>query len=365
LEAKLLYETDRCLHCGSCLSVCPLVNAGVPGNPKKVGVYAARDMRKADYFTTTPFNCTFCLACVNACPVNLPTPEVVKRLRGRVKRPDSIEQLVENVKSSGNIFGMRNDERWIWSIELDFPLEEKIDTKAEVGYFVGCNSAFAPSLSGIPVANITLLERAKINYTLISGEKCCGIPLAMAGEESVLAEIAKSNVEEYKKRGVKVLVTSCPACLRAWREVYPRIVKVPFKVQHATQFIFSLIKRGKIKLARIDRKVTYQDPCELARGCGIIIEPRLLIKETGALLLEFKEKGLEAECCGGGGLLRATNPQTATRLALSKLQEAKLLGSEAIITACPACKQNLLKAGGDIPILDIGELLLTALPSNS
>ena len=364
MEAKLLQETDRCLHCGSCLSVCPLVNAGVLGSPKKIGVYAAKDARKVNHIITTPFNCTFCLACVNVCPVNLPTPEVVKRLRGRIKHSKSIEQLVENVRSSGNIFGMGNDERGIWSIELDFPLEERIDAKAEVGYFVGCNSAFAPSLSGIPVANVTLLERAKVNYMLISDEKCCGMPLVMAGEEGVLAEIAKSNVEEYRKRGVKVLVTSCPACLRAWKELYPKVVKVPFKVQHTSQFLLDLITKNKIKLSKIDRKVAYQDPCELARGCGIVKEPRLLIKETGALLLEFKEKGLEAECCGGGGLLRATNPQTSTKLAFSKLKEAKLLGAEAIITACPACKQNLLKAGGNIAILDVGELLLAALPSN-
>ncbi|MBS7287166.1 MAG: (Fe-S)-binding protein, partial [Candidatus Freyarchaeota archaeon] len=309
--------------------------------------------------------CTLCLACVNVCPVNLPTPEVVKYLRERVKRPESIEQLVENVKLSGNIFGMGNDERYIWGIELDFPLNEKVDVKAEVGYFVGCNSAFAPSLSGIPVANVTLLERAKVNYTLISNEKCCGIPLIMAGEERSLAEIAKSNVKEYRKRGIKILVTSCPACLRAWREIYPKFVRMPFKVQHTTQFLLELIREGKIRLVKMNKRVVYQDPCELARGCNIVKEPRLLIKETGASLLEFRGRGLDAECCGGGGLLRAADPRASTQLALSKLQEARLLGAEMIVTACPACKQNLLKAGGSIPIMDAGELLLTALPSNS
>ncbi|MEM1885682.1 MAG: heterodisulfide reductase-related iron-sulfur binding cluster, partial [Candidatus Jordarchaeales archaeon] len=115
----------------------------------------------------------------------------------------------------------------------------------------------------------------------------------------------------------------------------------------------------------MSRKVIYQDPCELARGCNITDEPRLILNKLGLKLLEFQDKGLDAKCCGGGGLLRATNPDVSVKLAFSKIEEAKLLGAEIIVTACPACKQNLLKAGEKISVLDISELLLTALPSET
>ncbi len=362
---SLLEDTDKCLNCGACFSVCPIVNAGIPNNPRKVGVYALKDLRKIEHYVTSPFNCTLCLACVHACPINLPTPEVVKYLRSRVKRPSVLEQLVDNISSSGNIFGMEKNERWMWSMELEFPLEERIDVKAKVGYFIGCNSAFSPSLSGIPVAHVTLFERAGVNYTIISNERCCGLPAMMAGEEKVLKEVAKVNINEYKKRGIKKLVTSCPACLRAWREVYPKITNVPFEVQHTTQFLLSLILEEKIKLLKREGKAVYQDPCELARGSGIMEEPRRLLRATGVTLLEFPENRLEATCCGGGGLLRAANPQVAIQLATLRLQEAKRIGGNILITACPACKQNLMRAGCEIPVLDVSELLLEALPPST
>ncbi|MHA1608119.1 MAG: (Fe-S)-binding protein [Candidatus Freyarchaeota archaeon] len=357
MTLKLLLETDKCIHCGSCTSVCPLLNAGLKGDPQKNGPDALKDTERVKYLTNLPFNCTLCLACQEVCPVNVPIPRVVEHLRSKVKAPESVEQMIENIKRSENIFGLKSEERWMWTFELDVTLEERIDVKADIGYFTGCNSAFSPLLSKILTSHISLLERANVNYTLLSEEACCGFPLVIAGRRELVAPLAEKNIENFKKKGVKKVITSCPACLRSWREIYPKIKEVPFEVQHTTQFLWQLVKEGKLKVAKTKEAFVYQDPCELARGCHIVEEPRKLIKETGAKLLEFQDKKLEATCCGGGGLLRATNVQAASRIALLKLQEAKRLGAKAIITACPACMQNFVKAGGRVQVLDVSEIL--------
>ena len=167
------------------------------------------------------------------------------------------------------------------------------------------------------------------------------------------------------------------------------------EVFHITQYMEKLIGTGKLKPTKtVPMKVTYHDPCHLGRLSepwihwygkefkppgtllwlhdppkkyrrgtnGVYETPRNILKSISGLdfveMYRIKEYGW---CCGaGGGVIDAYN-DFAIWTGAERLREAKAIGAEAIVSACPWCKRNLLdaaeQAGYKMKVLDIIELL--------
>ena len=81
-----------------------------------------------------------------------------------------------------------------------------------------------------------------------------------------------------------------------------------------------------------------------------------LIRAIGAEPVIYANRN---ECCGGYVTMEA--PEFAAKKSLSVIENAKAMGAEMIITACPLCKYNLIKSGSDIPVVYFTELLAEAL----
>jgi len=81
------------------------------------------------------------------------------------------------------------------------------------------------------------------------------------------------------------------------------------KMVHIYEFVADLIHHNKIKLdkSRNDHwKVTYHDPCNMARGFGLLEESRYVLKACCNYFYDMPEHTIrdKSYCCGsGGGLL--------------------------------------------------------------
>jgi Fe-S oxidoreductase len=126
------------------------------------------------------------------------------------------------------------------------------------------------------------------------GGVCCGRPLELAGEISAARNIIDFNKDLFRKYNISTLVTSCPICLKVFREDYSL---KEIEVLHHTEYILRLIKKGMIAITDSGEKMAYHDPCELGRGCGIYSEPRDIISRAGRLV-ECKSHGRDTLCCG-------------------------------------------------------------------
>ncbi len=77
--------------------------------------------------------------------------------------------------------------------------------------------------------------------------------------------------------------------------------------------------------------------------------------------MEFAEHGIDVRCCGGGGLLQASNNEARLTIVKKRLEEAKSLGAEVITSACPSCKLTFVDGVRahevDIEVLDLVELV--------
>ena len=65
------------------------------------------------------------------------------------------------------------------------------------------------------------------------------------------------------------------------------------------------------------------------------------------------------ECCGG--YLALEDPESTKKKSAAVSENAVACGAEALVTACPLCKYNLIKNGSPVPVIYFTELLAEAL----
>ena len=184
------------------------------------------------------------------------------------------------------------------------------------------------------------------------GGVCCGRPLKLAGETDSARKMMKYNADLFRKHGITTLVTSCPICLKVFREDYdlPGI-----EILHHSEYILRLIRAGRLSLEHGAMRFTYHDPCELGRGSGIYDEPRRVIEAVGTLL-EPAHTREDALCCGSSVGNTVISDGDQVRIATSVADELTATGADAIVTACPLCKKALVR-GTTTEVCDLAEIV--------
>ena len=384
---RQLMELDTCAHCALCTEHCPVyAETEEPGHAPGVRSSKAAKLRDKQHglrarilgprpvteeevkdLSDSAFNCTFCGRCMEVCPFGIQTHELWSRVRGVVHdlggTPGNVEMLEEMLEESQNPYGLDPDSRLDWA---DFTDLEEIPEKdeAEVAYFVGCTTAFKGANHEVAYATASILNSIGEDWTLLGEDEwCCGSPLLLAGDEHGAVEYAKHNLEVLESRGVKRLITGCSGCFRVFKWEYPKLLgrDLGFEVLHTVEYLLEKLESGELKPERTDERVIYHDPCELSRLGGLIEEPRKVLAHLTSDLVEFAEHGMDVRCCGGGGLLQASNNQARLAIVKRRLDEAVSLGAEIITSACPACKLAFVDGsrehGIDIEVLDLVELV--------
>ena len=371
-------ELYTCAHCGYCQDICPIYDE-IPwesASPRGKIYWIQKilttgflrpDVEVDGNFVNRLFQCTLCGRCHEVCQTMIDTIKLWNIARAEIYlsglRPNNLTAIADNLEETKNPYGLDADMRLDWA---DFTGLEEIPVKdeAEVAYFVGCTTAFKGVNQNIAYATSRLLNHLEEDWTLLGEEEwCCGSPLLMAGDEEKAREFAEHNIEEVERRGVEMLLTGCPSCYRMWKFEIPELLgrELNFTVKHSVQHLLQRLDKGKIIPSASDDKLTYHDPCELSRLGGIIDEPRGVLRVFSSNFVEMPEHGMDVRCCGGGGLLQATDNELRLSIAKHRLEQAKSVGAEILTSACPACKITFLDAlretGGELEVLDVTEYI--------
>jgi len=158
------------------------------------------------------------------------------------------------------------------------------------------------------------------------------------------------------------VLTSCPECLYALKKVYPSLgFPINAGIYHVSEYIGSLVKDGNLALKRsFDRTITYHDPCYLGRHAKVFDAPRQVIKNIrGIDFVEMRWIKDKAYCCGGNEGFAIIHPELSATIGGKVIEEAEKAGGEALVTACPLCKELLTKHATDknIELYDLAELV--------
>ena len=323
-----MFELNACSRCGVCIQGCPLDKE--LGNHKVQSVYLVRSIRNQERpgkIKMIADDCLMCDRCSVDCPVGIDLNAIrrIVRNKGTLDTKGNYSYVHEN-KYSFNAIG-------------------------RIAYFGGCMSHLTP---GITESMEKIFEAAGQKYWYMDKQRsvCCGRPLQQQGFLNQAAELREKNTDMIEKSGAVMLVTSCPICYRSFKTEY----NLSIPVLHHTEYIDMLLKQNKIKVRKDDKKVSYHDPCELGRGCGIYEEPRNVLKRVTNLQKTKYQKD-KSVCCGFnlGNTVLSVEQQTKIRNASLKNLTSKPV--DTVVTACPMCKKAFIRATNEYPVRDIAEVV--------
>lgn len=372
----LAAEATTCAYCGYCRSVCPTYEGvGWESCSPRGRIHLTRMLLEGEKLSADHmlrlYQCTLCGHCSQVCStrIDLRLFWLAARETACARRlaPQGLASARDNVAGASNVYGYPNVERAGWAEYMDdAPPDLFQRDHAEVVYFVGCSSSFAPRAQRIAESFVRAMTSAGVDFSILGeGEVCCGFPLLAAGMRQQAHSLIQRNLASFGSIGATTVVFTCPACRMMWLEEYA--AHLPHvRMLHSTEFLAELAANGRLPLRKLDRKVTYHDPCDLARNAGVYDPPRQLLAAIPCLQLveahDRRERGL---CCGGGGDLEMVDPDLVGHISARTIQKLSATGAQSIVTACPQCVRTLTRgaeeAAPGVEVLDIVELVAAAL----
>ncbi|MBI4296034.1 MAG: (Fe-S)-binding protein [Chloroflexi bacterium] len=412
------YDMSRCIKCKGCYWVDHIYMPGIKFSTKcpsathylfdaygaygklriGLGLMEGR-LDYSDELLKILYACPLCGACDVGCKRNLDleielTLEAlrVKAVKDGHGPPPAHRRIADNITRSHNRFGVQHTGRHQW-----LPSDITPAAKAELLYFVGCSATYMHTEIARSTAQV--LSSSGTEFMLMSDEWCCGNVPFSVGMIDQAKELAKHNIEAIKQAGATTVLTSCAECYRTLKVDYPKMLNIStadlgFKVVHLVELVDELVKTGNLKLSnRLDLRLAYHDSCSLSRlsepwlewqgerglwgvvdppverrrgSNGVYQPPRDILNAIpGVELLETPRKRENNWCCGAGRGTKEVFPEFARWAAEKKFEEVKEVSAEAIVSACPWCKENFVISarltGNEIKIFDISELIAAAI----
>jgi heterodisulfide reductase subunit B2 len=248
-------------------------------------------------------------------------------------------------------------------------------------YYPGCSLESTAREYDLSVRAVA--ARLGLELLELPGWTCCGASAGHSTDWSLGIALSSRNLALAEKRGLDMVV-ACPACYVRFREAraavreagpdvsadaaadYPYTGRL--QVRHLLDVLQDVVGMDRIS-AQISRPlgglraVCYYG-CYLVRPPGLVAfddpeNPQLLDRLTALIGADVADWSGKVDCCGGS--LSLTKREVTAKLVGGIVQNARDVGAELIVTACPLCQVNLetRQPGGQkkMPVVYFTELL--------
>jgi len=377
---SLMLSMDVCTKCGACVEACQTYLG--TGDPYNAPVARADLMRKVykRYFTRTGrlfgkfaggeditqetidlwykyfYQCNECRRCATLCPFGIDTCEVTMIGRQILTKlgmvPDFIVSVAKGMHHVGNNI---NIPAAAYADTCRF-LEEEM--KQETGKDIpipidqeGAEVLLNPSSSEFFVTFDSIKGAAKMFYAAgtswtLSSKILEAANFGLFFDYGVMKEHNNRLFNEAARLKVKrVVAGECGHGWRTWKMFSSQLSKpLNYPVVHLQDEILDYLRDGRIKVDKSQNPlpVTIQDPCNMARACGYIEQPRQILRAVCEDFRDCWPRGDRNFCCGGAsGLLM--DEFMYHRMMFSKPKAAQVYNTGALILAAPCaiCKAQL------------------------
>jgi Fe-S oxidoreductase len=323
-----------------------------------------------DELAEAVYRCTACRRCKDACPMGIDHGLLTHLARWLLSEIDVIPKaLVVSVREQ--LQGVGNTSAIPAPAMMDTCefLEEEFEDNfgVQVPFPVEVQDAeyiFFPAVSDYLLEPDTLMGNAAVLHLAgtkwtIGRQNFDGINYGLFYSDRMFERIVQNVAAEAKRLGAeKILVGECGHATRsAWfvptfcGPDAPEVVPI-LKYTHAQ------LMAGKIplKAEKFSKRVTYHDPCNIARSGKIVDEPREILQTICADFVEMTPKGKENYCCGGGGGTVSIDEIRGFRTGLMgkrKADQIAATGAEIVVAPCANCKKQLKEVCEDHGLDDV------------
>ncbi len=238
-------------------------------------------------------------------------------------------------------------------------------------FWVGCAGAFDDRYKKVTKAFASILNHLGTSYAVLGTEESCtGDPARRAGNEMLFQMQALQLIELFASYGIKKIITICPHCYNVFKNEYSDLGG-NYQVISYIHFLDQAISEGRLKpdlTKYANVRITYHDPCYLARANDICEPPRNILRMLSGHLIEMERNRHFALCCGaGGGQMFKEAEKGDKEIFIERTEEALKTEPEIIATACPFCMVMLTDGikyknrEENVKNYDIAELIAFAL----
>jgi glycolate oxidase iron-sulfur subunit len=382
-----------CVHCGMCLASCPTyrITGQEMSSPRgrlwMMNAVAEGRMELLDpVFDEQMYQCLNCRACEAVCPSGVQYGPLVEasraqleqhrrrpiwqragrklalgwlfgeagRMRGfvgtvRLYQRSGLSWLARKTKIV-NLLGMQDLEAMLPPVSKKFlvPGEESwspANPVRSVQLFNGCIMGTVFADTNRATARVLAHNGASVGVP--ATQQCCGALQVHSGQMEEARTLARRNIEAFEASGADAIIVNAAGCGAALKE-YGHLLKdepafadrakaFSARVRDITEYLATIELTKPTK--RVERVVTYQEPCHLAHAQRITVPPRTLLGQIDGLeLVEMRESSL---CCGSAGVYNLIRRQMADDLGDRKAKNAMDTGAVDVITANPGCAMQL------------------------
>jgi Fe-S oxidoreductase len=326
------------------------------------------------------YRCTACRRCKLSCPMAIDHGLVTHLGRWLLSEVGVVPKALvvavrEQLEGVGNTSAIPAE---AMKDTCEFLEEEFRDNyNADVKFPIdveGAEYVFFPAVSDYLLEPDTLMGNAAVMHVTggswtIGTQNFDGINYGLFYSDRLMEKIVKNVVTEVDRlEGKKVLVGECGHATRcAWSIPTFHDGGGP-PVVNFLQYTHDQLKKGNIPLngQLIEERVTYHDPCNLARAGKITEEPREILKTICRDYVEMTPNRTENYCCGGGGGLVSIDEIRDFRTGLMgkrKADQIRATGAKLVVAPCANCKKQLKEVCEDndledVSIIGLHDLLL-------
>jgi Fe-S oxidoreductase len=369
-ENSILESINKCAECKECLNACQTYQETKdelfsPFGRLKIAkkVFENREIKENE--RRSLYTCTMCSLCDETCPQEIETSHIVHeskfKLYGTEKGQYKIhDTIIEGILEKDNSVNGDSNERLDWLPEKYRNKEEFNDKDSDTLLFLGCMSSF--KVKGSASSAYELLKAANFDFKILKNEPCCGEYIYSAGNLKEAKRYFKKVNRILDENNIKKIIVTCAGCLYAFNNVYPKYLEdFNIDVKHITQVISDLEKEGKISFKQVQKSLIYHDACRMGRKLNdmeIYSEPRKLLTQSGAKILEFPKNEDATPCCGAGSGVRGIDKDLCINMGETLLNGME---TDLLISSCPLCVFNFryvdYKRGTNKKILYITDYL--------
>ncbi len=374
IDAKIAAYFSSCVHCGLCAEACLFYTE--TGDPRYTPIYKVEPMRRlwqrehtfwgklgrtlgfgrdlteedfADWQEMTYDSCTLCGRCSMVCPVGNDIAYMIRRQREAFAAsgysPEGLQGATTRALEIGSPMGLtlKTLRAQIAHVEEATGLKIPIDIQG-ADYMALLSSMEVINFPEYIESLVRIFDAADVSWTLSSKAFEATNSGIQIGDSKIAAVLVSRVVEAAESLGVKAVIS--PECGHAYTAIRwdgPNLIGRPyrFEVVHILELLDQLRVDGRLQTQGIEeQRLTYHDPCQIARRGGVIDQPRNLLHMVAPDYPEMADTGRMNWCCGGGGGVSANEDAEPLRLEAFKRKKRQLetLNVETLVTGCANCR---------------------------